>query len=423
MIDLNRRHFLGAAGALAMAQSLPGCASLAVAPAAANDAEVQGLLARMAEELLAEYPENASALGLDKEARGALKSRLTDRSPSGVSRRAASAAERLARLKAIDTASLSPATRIDLGVVQAAHELAVEGSRFPFGDVAVLNNQWSYRNGPYVVAQNTGAFVEIPDFLDSNHNIASAGDADAYLMRLEAYAAALDGETARLNHDGSLGVIAPAFLLDKTLKQMKSARAMPVGEGGLVSSLARRTTDMGGEYARRATQIVADKVAPALDRQSAELERHRARATNDAGVWKLPDGEAYYAWALRAATTSVRTPEEVHKMGLDQLRELSAAMDTLLRAQGLTQGTVGERMTALGKDPRFLFPNNDAGRAQILEYINERVADVRARLPRAFATLVPGNLIVKRVPPEIEAGAPGGYAAAGSVDGAVPGNY
>jgi uncharacterized protein (DUF885 family) len=110
-------------------------------------------------------------------------------------------------------------------------------------------------------------------------------------------------------------------------------------------------------------------------------------------------------------------------MGLDQLSELSAQMDPLLRAQGLTQGSVGERMTALGKDPRFLFPNNDAGRAQILEYIGQRVDDVRGRLPRAFATLVPGNLIVKRVPPEIEAGAPGGYAAAGSIDGTIPGNY
>ncbi|MBA3676363.1 MAG: DUF885 family protein [Sphingosinicella sp.] len=422
MIELDRRHFLGAAGALAVGQGLSACTSLA-GQTPATDAAVQGLLGGMAEELLAEYPENASALGIDKDARASLKSRLTDRSPAGTRRRAASAAQRLDLLKAVDASGLSPATRIDLGVVQAAHELAVEGSRFPFGDVAVLNNQWSYRNGPYVVAQNIGAFVEIPDFLDSNHGIAARADADAYLARLEDYAGALDGETARLNHDGSLGVIAPAFLLDKTLKQMKSARAMPVGEWGLVGSLARRTAEMQGDYARRAAQIVSDKIAPALDRQIAELERHRARANQDAGVWKLPDGEAYYAWALKTATTSVRTPEEVHQMGLHQLRELSAAMDPLLRAQGLTKGTVGERMTALGKDARFLFPNNDGGRTQILDYINGRVADVRKRLPKAFATLVPGNLIVKRVPPEIEAGAPGGYAAAGSIDGSVPGNY
>lgn len=420
---MDRRHFLGTAGSAAALQFLPGCTSLASVAAPASDAGVQAMLAEMAEELLAEYPENAAALGLEKGARAALKSRLTDRSPAGNRRRAASAAARLARLKAVDGTALSPSTRNDLGVVQAAHEIAMEGYRFPYGDVVILNQQWSYRNAPYIVTQNTGAFVEYPDFLDSLHTIENATDAGTYLARVEAYAAALDGETALLAHNASLGVIAPAFLLDKTLKQMKASRAAPLSDWTVVSSLAKRSAPVGGDYAVRVEKLVAQRVAPVLDRQIAELERHRARATNDAGVWKLPDGEAYYAWALRAATTSSRTPDEVHRIGLEQVRELAAQMDALLREEGLTKGTVGERMTALGKDPRHLFPNTDAGRRQILEYVNDRVTDIRRRLPHAFATLVPGNLIVKRVPPEIEAGAPGGYAAAGSIDGSVPGNY
>ncbi|HEX8448145.1 MAG TPA: DUF885 family protein, partial [Allosphingosinicella sp.] len=226
-----------------------------------------------------------------------------------------------------------------------------------------------------------------------------------------------------LAHDRGIGVVAPDFLLDKTLKQMKAARAQPVGEWGLVTSLGRRTTAIPGDWRARALELANAKVAPAMDRQIAELARHRARADSRAGVWKLPEGEAYYAWALRAATTSSLTPAEVHKMGLDQLAELQGRMEPLLRAQGLTRGTVGERMTALGKDPKQLFPNTQAGRAQILEYLNGRVADIRTRLPRAFATLVRGNLLIKRVPVEIEAGAPGGYAAAGTIDGSVPGNY
>src|SRR3546814_14974819 len=96
-------------------------------------------------------------------------------------------------------------------------------------------------------------------------------------------------------------------------------------------------------------------------------------------------------------------------------------MDPLLRAQGRTRGTVGERMTALGKNPKHLFPNTDAGRKQILDYIDGRIAGVRTRLPRAFHTLVAGRLVVTRVPPAIEEGAPGGYAAAGTIDGPVPG--
>jgi uncharacterized protein (DUF885 family) len=326
-------------------------------------------------------------------------------------------------MKAVDRKGLSPAAALDLGVVQTAHELAVEGFDFAYGDAIGLSAQWSYRNAPYVVAQNTGAFVEIPDFLDSQHGIADAADADAYLARLELYAAALDGETARLKHDGALGVIAPDFLLDKTLKQMAGARAQPIAEWGLVTALAKKTKGVPGDHVRRAAAIVEGKVAPAMDRQIAELTAHRARATGDAGAWKLPDGEAYYAWALRAGTTSTLSPDAVHAMGLEQVRELSARMDVLLKAQGLSRGSVGARMKALGEDPKNLFPNTDAGRAQILAYLNGRVADIRTRLPRAFNTLAPGNLIIKRVPVEIQDGAPGGYAGAGSIDGTVPGNY
>jgi uncharacterized protein (DUF885 family) len=391
--------------------------------AAPGDAAAEALLASVAEDLMREYPENASAFGLDKGARAGLKALLTDRSLEGRAELAATAKVRLARMKAVDRKSLSPAAALDLGVVQTAHELAVEGFDFPYGDAIGLSNQWSYRNAPYVVAQNTGAFIETPDFLDSQHAIAGPADIDAYLNRLELYAAQLDGETARLKHDGAQGVIAPDFLLDKTLKQQKGARAQPIAEWGLITGLAKKTKDRPGDHVRRATALVEDKIAPAMDRQIAELAAHRAKATSEAGAWKLPDGEAYYAWALRAGTTSRLTPNEVHQMGQEQLKMLFSRMDTLLKAQGLTQGSVGARMKALGEDPKNLFPNTDAGRAQLLAYLNGRVADMRTRLPRAFAAMVPGNLIIKRVPVEIQDGAPGGYAGAGSIDGTVPGNY
>ncbi|SMF79045.1 DUF885 domain-containing protein [Allosphingosinicella indica] len=430
-MTFDRRTLMIGAGATAAITLLPGCkvAPDAAGPASDGAAAPAGqsgaarLLARMTDAILSEYPENATALGLDKDARAALKAQLTDHTPEGRKRRGDAAAARLAELQKIDTASLSPADRADVEVAKAAHQLAVDGFRFAFGDPIQLSQNWYYRNAPYVVAQNTGSFVEIPDFLDSSHVIANAADADAYLARLDAYAANLDGETARLAHDRGAGVIAPDFLLDKTLKQQKDARALPLEQWGLVGSIARRGKDMAGDPGSKALSIVRDKVAPAMDRQIAELETHRRGATGAAGVWKLSEGEAYYAWALRAGTTTEMTPDEVHQRGQEELKALQSRMDGLLRAQGLTQGSVGARMTALGKDPKNLFPNTDAGRREILAYINGKVDDIRGRLPRAFNTLVPGRLVVKRVPPEIEAGAPGGYAAAGAIDGSTPGNY
>ena len=233
MID--RRELLLGASALAFTSAAPARAFQGGSGAA------EGALAAVAEDLLADYPENATGLGLDTGARAALKSRLTDRSGSGQQALARRAAERLARLRAIDPAPLTPAARIDLDVVRTAHETAVEGFAFPFGDMAVLNQNWSYRNAPYVVAQNAGAFIEIPDLLDSNHKVETAADAEAYLARPEAYAAALDGETGRLAHDSAIGVVAPDFLLDKSLRQQRAVRAAPIAEWGLVTSLARRT--------------------------------------------------------------------------------------------------------------------------------------------------------------------------------------
>jgi uncharacterized protein (DUF885 family) len=393
------------------------------AGASQADASVGNLLAQVAEELLADYPESATTLGIDRDERAALKSRLADRSAAGQEALARRVASRLERLKAIDPARLDDAARVNLDVVRTAHEIALEGFGFPYGDVALLNSNWSWRNAPYVVAQNTGAFLEIPSMLDEQHTVSSAADADAYLARLEAYAGQLDGETGRLKEAAEKGVIAPNFLLDKTLAQLRVARAGQVAEWSLVQSLAKRTASMPGDYGAQAAKIAQQKVAPALDRQFAELLAHRRRATSEAGVWKLPRGAEYYAWALRAATTTNLTPEQIHARGREELRELQARMDGILRQQGLAKGTVGERMTALGKDPRFAFTNDDAGRARLMAWLHSRVDDMRARLPRAFETLVPGNFEIQRMAPEVEPGAPGAYGGPGSIDGKVPGKF
>jgi len=421
-MKLDRRDVLLGTGALAALGSIPPLMAAAV-QATSADASAEALLAEAAEELLTEYPENASILGLDKERRAGLKSRLTDRSPEGVSHAIAVASARSKKLAALPRSGLSAANRLDIAVAEAAYQLAAEGYAFPFGDVAILDHDVSYRNGPYVVTQNMGAFVEVPEFLDSQHTISGPVDAESYLERLQAYAQALDGETARLRHDSAAGIIAPSFILDKTIGQLDTARAIPLTQWGVVTSLAQRTTGFGKDYGALALKIVTDQIAPALDRQIAELKRQRPLAKADAGVWRLPDGDAYYAWALRAGTTTTLNPAQVHEMGLEQLAELQARMEPLLRKQGLTQGTPGERMAVLGKDPRNLFPDTAAGRDEILVYVNGRVADIRTRLPRAFATLAPGNLLVKRVPPAIEKGAPDGYAGPGTIDGSQPGLY
>lgn len=415
----SRRDFIVGTGAAIALSSRCGRAL----SAESGDAAAEALLAEFAEEMLMDYPENATGLGIDKGKRAGLKSKLTDRSADGQHAIAQRAAKRLERLKAIDTAMLGEAARIDVDVMRTAHEFALGGFAFPYGDVTTLNQSWAYRNAPYVVSQNTGAFLEIPNMLDDRHTVETPADAQAYLARMEAYAGQLDGETARLKSAAAQGVIAPDFLLDQAIKQLEIARGGNVADWSLVTSLAKRTKRMPGDFAGQAAKIAQDKVRPALDRQFAELGAHRQHATGDAGVWKLPQGDAYYAWALSAGTTTRMTPDEIHQMGQDELRALQSKMDAILKGMGLTAGTVGARMAGLSKQKRFQFPEGDAGRAQIMAYLEGRIADMRKRLPRAFATLVPGKLEIKRMPPEIEPGAPGAYGGAGTIDGKVPGRF
>jgi uncharacterized protein (DUF885 family) len=410
------------AGAAAFA--LPGCRPAppeapAASTGAAAEAAATAVLDGIGERLLALAPESATTLGLDTGARASLRSTLADRSQAGQDAVAALLRADLAQADAIDTTGVSHATRTTVEVVKSAYRLALDGFALPYGDVPV----GGWRNTPYVVIQNVGAFLDTPRFLDAEHPVRTAEDAEAYLARLESYARQLDGELGRLQAAGAQGLVAPAFLLDKAIAQMTLSVASARKGGGLVESLTRRTTNIPGTWGARAEGLTREKVAPALERQLTELKAQRAKATMDAGMWARPRGDEYYQWALRASTTTRMTPDEVHQMGQQQLAELQAQMDTILKGLGYSTDTVGARMTALGKDPRFQFPDNDAGRAQILEFIQQRLATIRAKLPQAFATLVKGNLEVRRLPPEEEPGAPGAYGGAGSIDGTIPGKY
>jgi uncharacterized protein (DUF885 family) len=220
-----------------------------------------------------------------------------------------------------------------------------------------------------------------------------------------------------------MGLVPPSFLLAKAIPQMESTLADVRAGGAMVESLVRRTReeDISGDWSRSASSLVTGPIAAALERQLGELRTQAALAGDEAGLWARPRGDEWYAWALRASTTTRMTPDEIHRMGLEQLEEIHGRMDPILRSLGYTTGGVGERMTALGEDPRFKLAPDDPGRAEIMQFIQERIAWIRAQMPRAFGTIVTAPLEVRRLPLSEEPGAPTAYGGAGSVDGSIPG--
>ena len=419
---LSRRGLLASAAAIGVETCCFGGAFGAAE--VASDASFGALCNALADALLKDSPESATFLGLDKGPRADLKSRLSDQSWAHVAKDREVCAAWLVKLNAIPPDRLSPRAQIDKAVVSYALTLGLDGGRFEFGEntlLAAMNEAAT----PYVVSQETGSFVTVPEFLDSQHKIETKADADAYLARMESMARVLDQETERVKRDAGLGVALPNFLLATALGQMEPFVKMPPADQRIVSSLATRAKKNGltGDYAETATKLVSDKIYPALRRQIAALKAAGTKSTPDAGVWKLKDGEAYYSWLLRVGTTTTMTAKEIHALGLAQNAEISAKMDVLLKKQGLTKGSVGERMMALGHDPRYLYPDNDAGRAQIIDYLGERIAAVRRRLPELFTLKLKAPVVIKRVPSDIQDGAPLGYMNPGAIDGSRPSTY
>jgi uncharacterized protein (DUF885 family) len=419
---LSRRQ---AVAALAATSALPLLSRAGPAFAAqatrVTDAQATALLDTIADNLLRLQPETATSLGIDKGKHAALRSLLSDRSGIGQQRIAQTVRSDLARVNAIDTAALSHATRTSVEVVRSAYSTALEGFMLPYGDVAV----GGWRNTPYVVIQNVGAYLDVPRFLDAEHQINNAADAEAYLSRLQSFPQQLDNELGRVIMARYKGLIPPAFLLDKALEQLKASAAGARKGGGLVESIERRTKEKGiaGNWGQRARAIVTKEVTPALDRQIAELTLQRGMARNEPGIWARPNGDEYYRWAVKASTTTNMSPDEIHQLGITTLRGLHAQMDTILKGIGYTQGSVGARMQALQKDPRYRFADSDKGRADVMAFIQERLKLIRAKMPQAFNTQVRGNVEVRRLPPEEEPGAPGAYGGAGSIDGTIPGKF
>jgi uncharacterized protein (DUF885 family) len=417
---MNRRQ---AIAALASTMTLPlvSRCTREQAPASSEtvEAEALALLGQVAENLLRLAPESATSLGIDVGERASLRSELNDRSAQGQQRIANQLAADLKRVNAFDASALSYATRTSIEVVRSAYATSLAGFAFPYGDVAV----GGWRNTPYVVIQNVGAYLDIPRFLDSDHRIENADDAEAYLSRLQSCARQLDGELGRIQAARAAGLVPPGFLIDKALEQLSLSVKNARQGGMLVESIERRARNIPGAWTERARTIAAQEVAPALERQLRELQTQRAVATNDAGIWSRPSGGEYYEWALRASTTTTMSPDEIHELGRSELQRLHGQMDAILKGLGYSQGAVGERMKTLAKDARYQFPEGDKGRAEIMAFIQNRLDWIKAQMPRAFNKVVTPNMEVRRLPPEEEPGAPAAYGGPGSIDGTIPGRF
>lgn len=413
-MEMSRRSLMGATAASAVL--------LAACQPRAASGDLNTILDGLVTGYLRESPEYATSLAVSEEqAGGRYINRLGDYSRAGADRVLQLAQGALTNLEALNRDTLEARDAVTYDVVVTALQDQIASAQYKSGGGA---------QAPYTVTQLTGSYTFIPDFLASQHPITNREQVDAYLERLTAYGRVLDEESARVGTDAGEGVIPPDFALDGALRQLGEFRGKAPAQTVLVTSLQQRLAEVAdisdadkAALVSQAETIVRDTVLPAYQRQIDAITAIRPRATNDAGVWKLPEGEALYATALKAYTTTSMSPDEIHQMGLDLIAQLTSEMDSILRAQGMTRGSVAERIQALGRRPDQIYPSTDAGRERLLADLNAQVAAIRARMPEVCGVQARAALEIKRVPEYTQAGAPGGYYQGAALDGSRPGAY
>src|SRR6478609_6592094 len=331
---MDRRSFLATSATVALLPLTEAPVIAAVtAQAGSGDAKLNALFDQIFKRQVTDSPGFATSLGLDTGPNAKLRSTF-DMRPPNQSRRENDARDRafLAAVRAISPASLSPTAALNREIVIYDLETSLlSWDKFRIDAV----------QQPYLISQQSGAYFGIPDFLNSSHPIENAADAEAYLSRLSQFTKLLDYDTQDQIEFAHRGFLAPGWSLDLALGQMESLRKPAAADSGMVQSIVRRTRAKGiaGDWGARATKIVEQQVYPALDRQMAAIRKLRPTTKPGDGATRLPRGDEIYAAALAQATTSSMTPDEVHQLGLSQVAEYSAALDTILRQAGMTNGT------------------------------------------------------------------------------------
>ena len=343
---------------------------------------------------------------------------LTDRSLAREAKTQAKLRDDLATLRSYDRASLDESAQLSYDVLEYFLAIQADGERFAHHDYP-LNQLFGIQNG-------------FPTFMATQHSVESAGDAGNYVARLGKAPVMVDQVMVGLRVREAAGLLPPTFVVEKVLAEMRGFTALPAKQNILYSSFAEKLGKLPAgtmsdadrdALLAQAESAISGQVYPAYGKFIAYYDTLLAKTTGNHGVWALPDGAAYYAWSARMHTSTDMTPAQIHQLGLDEVARIEAEMNDILVAQGLTEGSVGERVQAISVRPDQLYPDTDEGRAAIIADFTKIIAEVDAGIGPHFNVRPKQGVKVERVPEFRQATAPGAYYNPPAMDGSRPGIF
>ncbi len=389
------------------------------------DEQFDAAVEKMSMAYFSHVPEAATQLGISEDVVPGTNHRMMDRSVDGNLTRNSALEAALASLQSIDAVSLSADRQRTHAVLTTLFEGALGPSRIV--DYGTTTGAWTLWYLPYAIVQNSGPTVDIPNFLNSQQPVTDAQEAEAYLVRLASVKDALDGALESYRHGVQQGAIPPDFIIEKSLGVVEAFIEPGAGQNATYLSFLDKLEQAGienaQEFADRALQIIDADVLPAYQRIADYMGEIKGSAPHDAGVWRLPNGEALYAAMIRHMTDTNMSADDIHQTGLDEVERISQEMDEILRAEDYVEGTVGERMQQLNVEERFLYPNDAEGKEELLNDLRSQVEEMYTELPNWFRRLPKHKVEVRMVPEFSQASAPMGYYNNPAPDGSRPGYY
>lgn len=340
----------------------------------------------------------------------------SDSSPEKEMERADKAKRQLEVLRSYDPSNLNDQDRIYYRAIEWDLSMAAEGEKYIY----------HY----YPVNQLFGVQNHIPSFLASLHIVADKEDADAYISRLNGISVKIDQVLKGLEIREEQGVVPPDFILKRVIEELQNFRVKNPEENLLYKSFLKKldkTDEITAEdkktYLEETKKIISESIYPAYSKLESFLDRQKKQTNDKAGVWKLPDGDGFYAHVLKYHTTTSLSPEEVHTIGLSEVSRIQAEMRSIFESVGIKGGSIPNVMQELRKKPEFQFPDKPESKDEVIQAYKKILTDSIEKSKPLFPEWPRAKVEVERVPEFKQAGSAGAYYEEPSLDGKRPGVF
>ncbi len=370
-------------------------------------------------------PGLATSLKLSADIAGEYQNKWPDYSAKGMAHLQQTMARNINSLSKHNVNTLSDADKLHLEVNQVIAKYYLGDTNFKAGYIDTWGGHL-----PYIVNQISGPLIDIPNILKDQHDINSVKDIENYLFRLNGLTELVHAVESKVKSDAKNGIILPKALFPNTLGYLTNYIAMPVENHPLVINLKKKMTQVNGlsdqqqqKYLVQAAEFLTTGLYPAFTSVKQTMLSLAEKAPEADGIWAQPGGENFYKHEILYLADSTLSPDDIHQIGLNEVARISKEMDAILKSQGMTEGTIGERMAKLGQMPEFIYEDSDAGRAKLLADLNVEIDKIMQQAPNLFATIPKYEVVVKRIPVVSQDGAAGGFYMPPALDGSRAGEF